>query len=71
MKYVVGYMNFFDNNLKVEIVEAENWKEALSKHSWLAKYSFEDSVGFLPDDLETAKDESIDMEFLFDIVEIK
>lgn len=70
-KYAVGYMNFFDNDLKVDIIEAGNWKEALSKHSSLAKYTFEESVGFLSDDFETAKDEAIDVDFLFDIVEIK
>lgn len=70
-KFAVGYMNFFNNNLKVDIVEAENWKEALSNHSAFAGYSVEENTGWLPDDLETAKSEAFKADFLFDVVEIK
>ena len=32
-KFAVGYINFFDNNLIVEIVEADNWFDAIWQHS--------------------------------------
>lgn len=35
-RFAVGYINFFDNALTVEIVDAETWKEACFKHSELA-----------------------------------
>ncbi|MDX1473337.1 MAG: hypothetical protein R3309_04150 [Reinekea sp.] len=31
MKYCVGLINFFDNELKQFIVEADNWQQALIK----------------------------------------
>ena len=32
-KFAVGYISFFDNVLKVEIIEAKDWKDALLQHS--------------------------------------
>ena len=32
-KYAVSYINFFNNELTTEIVEAETIKEAVAKHS--------------------------------------
>jgi len=30
-KFAVAYTNFFDNDLKIKIVEASDWREALIK----------------------------------------
>jgi hypothetical protein len=30
-KFVVAYINFFDNELKLNIIEAENWSDAIMK----------------------------------------
>jgi hypothetical protein len=31
--YIVAYMNFYENNIEIEIVKAENKLEALYSHS--------------------------------------
>ena len=64
-KYAVGSLNFFDNELKIEIVETDSWKEALSKHS-----DFGD-VSWLADDMETAKADAFDGDYAFDVVELE
>ena len=32
-KFAVGYVNLYDENLIIEIIDAENWREAFYKHS--------------------------------------
>lgn len=32
-KFVVGYIDWFDHNLKLELIEADTWREAVSSHS--------------------------------------
>ena len=62
-------MNFFDNDLKIEIVEAENWKEALLAHSLL---NGDDSwLSVLSDDIEDSKENVFDCDCMFDVVEVK
>lgn len=34
-RYVVGYLNYFDNNMILEVVEADSPSDALWKHSKL------------------------------------
>lgn len=36
-RFAVGYMDYFYNDLIVEIVEADNWFNALKKHSSFLK----------------------------------
>ncbi len=36
-RWVVSYINWFDNNLTSEIVEADSWHDAIFKHSAVAK----------------------------------
>ena len=68
-KFIVGYINFFDNSLKVELVEAENWKEALAKHSSMVDENGNpDDNSWLPDDIEKAKKFAFD--FQFDVKEL-
>lgn len=71
-KYAVAYISFFENELKVEIVEAaKGWKEALSKHSLLLdKDGNPGDIGWLPDDIDEAKEEAVNADMSFDIKEI-
>ena len=32
MKYAVAAMNFFDNELTIKIIHADNWKDAVLQH---------------------------------------
>lgn len=63
--YAVGYINFFDNDLIIEIISAPNWYEALHKHSkmqgerWISNYS-----------LEEAKIEAFNADMMIDVKEI-
>lgn len=65
-KYVVGYINFFDNVLKLRIVKAEGWYDALHK-------AFEVGV-YLPvdmKDIEEAKAEAFNQDWMFTVQELK
>lgn len=64
-KFAVGYINFFDNELKINIVEAENWKDALCKGSPMGPDWIES------DTMAEAKEKAFDMDSMFDVVEIK
>jgi hypothetical protein len=70
-KYIVGYISFFDNVLTVELIEADNWREALSKHSaMLDDEGKPDDLAWMPDDIEDAKEEAFNADFAFDVKEI-
>ena len=70
-KFIVGFINFFENKLVVELVEAENWKDALARHSELLDENGNpDDNSWLPDDIEEAKQEGYNADFLFDVKEI-
>lgn len=45
-KFAVGYIDFYDNNLIIEIIEAEDWYAALSSHTKLKSMN-EDHVTYL------------------------
>lgn len=62
--YAVSYISFFDNSLKTKIVQAAGWKDALIK-----AFSIGDWNGF-PDDMEEAKGEAFDGDWMFDVVAI-
>lgn len=32
-RFVVGYLNFFDHEMLLQVIEASDWKEAVVKHS--------------------------------------
>ena len=40
-KFAVGHIDYFNNNLIIEIIKAENWKDALFKHSKLISENWE------------------------------
>jgi len=54
-KWAVGYINFYDNDLIIEIIKADTWYEALFKHS---KVSGNGSK--LSKDIKTAKGQAFD-----------
>lgn len=68
-KFAVGYIDFFDNNLIIEIVEAEDWYNALKEHSKIKKFS-EDECYLPSDSLEVAKNVAFNMDMMIDVVEI-
>lgn len=69
MKYVVAYLSFFDNDLQVKVVNAENW--------WIAlEAAFPGKLEHLGDvmdvgTLEDAKEEAFNQDWLFTVCEVK
>ena len=63
-KYAVGFINFFFNDLKITIVEADDWQDALEK-------AHPNTVDYMPDDIEAAKAKAFDQDWMFDVVEIQ
>lgn len=70
MKYAVAAVSFLENDLKIEIVEAGNWSEALSKHSLFMDCGKPGDVSWLGNDKSIAKDEAIEADIIFDVIEI-
>lgn len=68
-KFAVGYINFFDNDLIIEIIEAEDWLEALHKHSKIEQDPWGDY--FSNYTIDEAKTEAFNSDMMFDVVEIK
>lgn len=70
MKYAVAAVTFHENVLKIEIVEAENWKEALSKHSLFTEAGDPGDVSWLGNDIDDAKHAAFSGDILFDVLEM-
>lgn len=72
-KFAVGMINFFDNDLRIKIVETDgNWKDAL-KLAYNVTTKDEDNEKYysaMPDDIEEAKTFTFDGDWMFDVVEI-
>lgn len=66
-KFAVAYGSF-NNNIKIEIIEANAWKEALYKHTLLQKEW--DGILELSDNFEEAKLDAIGADCMFDVVEL-
>ena len=67
-KFAVGYINFFDNNLIVEIVEADNWFDAIWQHS---KMLLGDDEPWLPSmSLEDTKIEAFNADMMIDVIKL-
>ena len=71
MKYAVAAMSFFENELKIEIVEAKDWFEALSKHSLFLEDGKIVDVSWIPNEINAAKDELFNADIVFDVIEIE
>ena len=72
MKYAVAAMNFFDNEITIKVITADNWKDAVLQHPQYA--STEDTpenekVQF-PDDIDDAKAFAFDMDSMFDVIKL-
>jgi len=63
-RFAVAHMNFFDNDLKIKIVDADNWRQAADK-------AFPSLYWLREDDLGKAKEEASNCDILFNVVEIK
>ena len=67
-KFAVGYMNFFDNDLIIEIIEAENWKIALFKHSKLQNDDWE--LADFGKTLDEAKNYAFNCDMVIDVIKL-
>jgi hypothetical protein len=63
-KYAVAYIFFFDNILKLKVIEAKDWKDALIKAFNMGYW-----VGF-PDDMEEAQEEAFKGDWMFNVIEV-
>lgn len=68
MKYVVGAISFFDNILKLEVVEANSIGEAVLSHS-----SFQIDTWMFDDceSLEEMKERAFDTDMMIDVIQIE
>ena len=73
MKYAVSYMNFWDNEMEIQIVEASGWKDALSKHTGFNKpeYPEDHDMSWISDDMKDAKSDMFNADMVFDVIEIE
>lgn len=60
-RYAVGYINYFDNEMVIEIVQANNWHEALAQHSQIGEMEYP------TDDIKEAKQEFFNCDSMFDV----
>lgn len=63
-KFAVGFYSLFTNELKVEIIEAEDWYSAMMKHSGVKDFELPATS------LEKAKEEMFNCDAGIDVVEI-
>jgi len=70
-KYAVGYINFSDNELTIEIVEAPNIYEAVKKHSQLQEDSLQKWISEMPQELQDIKEEFFNGDAMIDVKEIE
>ena len=72
MRYAVAYVNLFDNELSVEILEGSSWRDALLRHSYFVSMlnSCPEWIDLIPKDLEDAKDYCFECDSLIDVVPV-
>ena len=72
MKFAVAAMNFFDNELTIKVVNADNWKDAVLQHPQYTSPDDtpEDEKTQFPDDIEDAKAFAFDMDTMFDVIKL-
>jgi len=59
-RFVVGYIDFYSNNLTLSTVEAKDWREALS----VIDLDFDSNT------IEGMKQEAFDADCIFEVIEI-
>jgi hypothetical protein len=69
-RFAVAYMNFFDNELVVEIVEADDWRGAIFKHSTLSNIGLGEWLDNMPHDKIDTQNYFFDADSSIDVVEI-
>lgn len=67
-RFAVGYLNTFDNDLIVEVVEANSWHEAILKHHKAVDHFDEENQ--LPTDIDKAKQAFFDQDASIGFVQI-
>jgi hypothetical protein len=66
-RWAVAYMNYYENDLSIEIVRANDWASAISKHSVLNCGNMADN---LKSTLEDTKQRFFDCDSMVDVIEI-
>jgi hypothetical protein len=70
-KYAVAAMNFYDNSITIEFIDADDWKTALSKHNQFRDDNEEmGDISWMSDDIEIAKEDAFNADMMFDVVEV-
>lgn len=64
--YAVGYINWFDHDLKIEIIKAVDVRDAISKHSSLSNIVL---LG-MPQELEDIKQWFFDQDAMIEVIEL-
>lgn len=67
-KYAVAYISFFENNLKIEIIECDSIKNAIKKHSYLQADDLQDWINNMSDDFNDIKSEFLECDSMIDAV---
>ena len=62
--FAVARISFFDNELKVKVVSAPNWRDAL-----IGAFNVGDYDNF-PDTIKEAKEAAFNNDWMFDVVEV-
>lgn len=68
-KFAVAYMNFFDNDLTVKVVESESWNEALAKR-FSELYPKSENIFECSDNIEAEKVKAFNEDWIFDVTEV-
>lgn len=68
-RFVVGYIDWMNNDLKLEIVYAKTWKEALAGHT---KYPWKNEPQHAPDtdDIELFQQACFDCDCMMNVIEV-
>jgi len=79
-RFAVGYANFFDNDLQIEIIEADDFREAIIKHSGFKAKDPKDAdeiakdmaewFSSMPETMEDVKQFFFDGDALVDAIQI-
>ena len=65
-RFAVAWLNYFDNDLELSVVEANTWQEALEK----AKPGYVENVADAGDDMDKARELAVDQDWTFTVKEI-
>lgn len=66
-RFAVAVIMFFDNELKIKIVKAENWKDAL-KEAFPIEADFVIITG---NDILETKRQAFDQDWMFEVIEVQ